>query len=102
MTQSVVNGGEEFLIVLPGCNASDLIASARRLCHAIASQAIPTTMGNISVTLSLGLASPEAPSPELPDREALLRVADTALYAAKAMGRNRVESVVVAVGQTPL
>jgi two-component system, cell cycle response regulator len=95
-------GGEEFLIVLPGCNASDLIAGAQRLCHSIANQPIPTTVGNLSITLSLGLASPEAPGPELPDREALLRAADTALYAAKAMGRNRVESVAVAVGQTRL
>ncbi|HEX4424713.1 MAG TPA: diguanylate cyclase [Terriglobales bacterium] len=93
-------GGEEFLIVLPGCNASDLIAGAKRLCDSIANQPIPTSAGNLSVTLSIGLASPEAPSLELPDREALLRAADTALYSAKAMGRNRVESVAVAIGET--
>jgi two-component system cell cycle response regulator len=91
-------GGEEFLVVLPGCNAADLAAIAERLCHSIADQPIVTSTGNLSVTLSLGLASPEVLSQDLPDREALLRAADTALYAAKAMGRNRVESVAVAVG----
>jgi two-component system, cell cycle response regulator len=91
-------GGEEFLIVLPGCNASDLVASAQRLCHSIADQPIDTGVGHLSVTLSLGLVSPESIGPELPDREALLRAADTALYAAKALGRNQVAIVPVAAG----
>ena len=91
-------GGEEFLIILPGCNASDLVASAERLCHAIADRPIHTSAGDLSVTLSLGLASVEANSKELPDCEALLRAADTALYAAKAQGRNRVAYAPVAAG----
>jgi two-component system cell cycle response regulator len=91
-------GGEEFLIVLPGCNASDLAAIAERLRYSVADQPIATGVGHLSVTLSLGLASPESISPELPDREALLRAADTALYAAKALGRNQVASVPMAPG----
>jgi two-component system cell cycle response regulator len=91
-------GGEEFLIVLPGCNASDLAATAARLCHSIAEYPIVTAVGHLFVTLSLGLASRESISPELPDREKLLRAADTTLYVAKALGRNQVASVPVAAG----
>src|SRR5580692_6519007 len=70
-------GGEEFLIVFPGC---------------IADEPIETSVGQISVTLSLGLASVEQNEKETLDCEAFLRNADEALYAAKARGRNRVET----------
>jgi two-component system, cell cycle response regulator len=84
-------GGEEFLVVLPGCDASDLVSIAERLCQSIADQPINTSMGSLSVTLSLGLASTEANREDLlPAGEALLRAADAALYAAKGQGRNRV------------
>jgi two-component system, cell cycle response regulator len=93
-------GGEEFLIVLPGCNAADLFVSAERLCHSIADQPINTSAGPLPVTLSLGLAAMDPNSDEPPNCEALLRAADTALYAAKAQGRNRVARAPIALGQT--
>jgi two-component system cell cycle response regulator len=85
-------GGEEFLIVFPGCNAANLIVGAERLRHCIADEPIETSVGQISVTLSLGLASVEQNEKETLDCEAFLRNADEALYAAKARGRNRVET----------
>jgi diguanylate cyclase (GGDEF)-like protein len=85
-------GGEEFLVVFPGCNAANLIVGAERLRHCIADQPIETSVGQIPVTLSLGLASVEQDEKETLDCEAFLRNADEALYAAKARGRNRVET----------
>jgi two-component system, cell cycle response regulator len=85
-------GGEEFLVVFPGCNAANLIVGAERLRHCIADEAIETSVGPIPVTLSLGLASAEQKDNETLDCEVFLRTADEALYAAKARGRNRVES----------
>lgn len=85
-------GGEEFLIVFPGCTSPNLIVGAERLRHCIADQPVETSAGPIPVTLSLGLASAEQGDKEALDCEMFLRSADEALYAAKARGRNRVES----------
>jgi two-component system, cell cycle response regulator len=85
-------GGEEFLIVLPGCNAFNLGVSAERLRHCIADQVIETSVGQIPLTLSLGLASVEQGEKKMLDCEMFLRHADKALYAAKDRGRNRVET----------
>jgi two-component system, cell cycle response regulator len=84
-------GGEEFLIVFPGCTASNLIAGAERLRQCVADTPVETSAGPIPVTLSLGLASVEQGEKEILDSEAFIRTADEALYAAKARGRNRVE-----------
>jgi two-component system, cell cycle response regulator len=94
-------GGEEFLIVLPACNAPNLVVAAERLRHCIAEQPIETSVGQIPVTLSLGLASVEQGEKETPDCETLLRHADEALYAAKARGRNRVETAAVSRAAGP-
>jgi diguanylate cyclase (GGDEF)-like protein len=94
-------GGEEFLIVFPGCNMRDLLVGAERLRHCIADQPIETSVGQIPVTLSLGLASVEQGENEILGCESFLQRADAALYAAKARGRNRVETAAAlpAVGQ---
>lgn len=84
-------GGEEFLLVLPACNAPNLLISAERLRLCIADQPVETSKGPIPVTLSLGLVSMEQGHKETPDCETFLREADDALYAAKRQGRNRVE-----------
>jgi diguanylate cyclase (GGDEF)-like protein len=85
-------GGEEFLIVVPGCDALNLVVTAERLRRRIADQPIDTSVGPVSVTVSLGLVAAQANEARLIDPEALLRDADAALYAAKARGRNRVET----------
>jgi two-component system cell cycle response regulator len=85
-------GGEEFLIIVPGCDALNLVVTAERLRRRIADQPIDTSSGPVSVTVSLGLASVQAAESRVIDPEALLRDADAALYAAKNRGRNRVES----------
>lgn len=87
-------GGEEFLILLPGCHASDLVASAERLRQCISNLPIETGAGQIPVTLSLGVSSVDGH--ESPDCETFLRAADAALYRAKHEGRNRVASASVA------
>jgi diguanylate cyclase (GGDEF)-like protein len=81
-------GGEEFLVVLPGCDESGGAAQAERLRDAIGSSPIATSAGEITVTCSVGLAwSPRA---EPDASKELLRSADEALYGAKRTGRNRV------------
>ena len=94
-------GGEEFLIVFPGGNMPDLVVGAERLRHCIADQPIETSVGQIPVTLSLGLASVEQGENEILGCESFLQRADAALYVAKARGRNRVETAAAlpAVGQ---
>ena len=97
-------GGEEFLIVLPACNAPNLLISAERLRRSVADKPVETRVGQIPVTLSLGLASVEQGEKETPDSETFLRRADEALYAAKDRGRNRVETGAAssAAGHRPL
>jgi diguanylate cyclase (GGDEF)-like protein len=85
-------GGEEFLIVFPGCNASNLVVGAERLRHCVADYPVETTAGQVSVTLSLGLGSAEQRDKETLDSDTFLHTADQALYTAKARARNRVES----------
>jgi two-component system, cell cycle response regulator len=89
-------GGEEFLVVVPGCDSLNLVVAAERLRHRIADQPIDTTAGPVPVTISLGAAAAQVTESGLISREALLRDADEALYAAKSRGRNRVESAPVA------
>jgi len=82
-------GGEEFLILLPGCDDAKLAAKAEQLVKMVERSSIGTSSGAVPVTLSIGgIASSECPHAEL---NSYLRAADTALYRAKASGRNRFE-----------
>lgn len=83
-------GGEEFLVLMPGCDGKDLLTLSERLRYVFADQPVETSAGAIPVTLSIGALSVTAGA-EPARYEELLRAADTALYAAKARGRNRVE-----------
>jgi diguanylate cyclase (GGDEF)-like protein len=78
-------GGDEFLCVLPGCDAATGAAIAERLRAIIASEPVRIGEHQVSISASLGVASTESAGIE-PD--ALVRAADEALYRAKARGRN--------------
>jgi diguanylate cyclase (GGDEF)-like protein len=82
-------GGEEFLILMPGCNLPDVIASAERLRGCIAEQPVVSSAGNVGVTVSMGVVSTAEDGRTGQDCQELLRAADAALYIAKAQGRNR-------------
>jgi two-component system cell cycle response regulator len=82
-------GGEEFLIVLPGCTTQDGLRLAERLRLGIGQETVNIPEGNIIVTSSLGVAASD--TIDAPDATSLIRAADAALYRAKAYGRNRIE-----------
>jgi two-component system, cell cycle response regulator len=81
-------GGEEFLIVLPGCDSSSAVAQAERVREAIAAEPCPFGTNSLTVTCSIGVVSRSYPAAEQAGR--LVREADEALYRAKNEGRNRV------------
>jgi diguanylate cyclase (GGDEF)-like protein len=83
-------GGEEFIILLPGCDPKCALAFAERLRLAIGNEPMNIPEGMISLTISLGVATSSRWKPETVD--ALIQAADQALYRAKEKGRNRVET----------
>jgi two-component system cell cycle response regulator len=83
-------GGEEFLIVVPGCELTGSLAVAERLREVVACHPYETNDTSCSATCSFGLAWSDRCGAA--DANQLLREADAALYAAKRNGRNRVET----------
>jgi diguanylate cyclase (GGDEF)-like protein len=79
-------GGEEFLIVLPGCDAAASLGLALRIRDTLAASPIETSAGSIPVTISLGVTATE----EGASVDSLVSRADAALYKAKEQ-RNRAE-----------
>ena len=82
-------GGEEFLVVLNNCDASEQLLRAEQIRRAIASVPVQTIQGPIPVTMSLGVLT--SSDWGLRPVEELLHEADVALYKAKAAGRNCVK-----------
>ncbi len=82
-------GGEEFLIVLPGCDADGAGQQAERLRAAVARQPVLLPEASVHVTISIGAVAKESRSHGIPSH--LVRAADAALYRAKASGRNHIE-----------
>jgi two-component system, cell cycle response regulator len=82
-------GGEEFLMVLPGCGVEDSRVIAERLRLSSSDNPIEIPGSALMVTISLGVATTEG-SKEW-DTGSLIKAADEALYRAKSSGRNRVE-----------
>jgi len=83
-------GGEEFLLILPGCDLSSTVAEAERLRLAFASEPFSVPDTRVTITCSVGFAWTEEATPGPIDR--VVHDADLALYAAKASGRNCVRS----------
>ncbi|WP_029014126.1 PleD family two-component system response regulator [Niveispirillum irakense] len=95
-------GGEEFVVIMPDTDLAQAMMVAERLRRRIGNEpfTVNAPVGNISVTISIGVAVADGSptddgKPE--SGEQLLRRADTALYKAKRAGRNRV----VADGEEP-
>lgn len=83
-------GGEEFLIVLPGCDGEGAMRQAERIREAVAGEGFGWQGGHFRATCSIGVSWRMSAAPN--DAGELIREADVALYRAKAAGRNRVEA----------
>jgi diguanylate cyclase (GGDEF)-like protein len=77
-------GGEEFVIVLPGCSLEDGVMRAEEFRLAIAEMKITDGAVTFGVTCSFGVACCDGEM----DSEEMIRRADEALYEAKRAGRN--------------
>jgi len=94
-------GGEEFLIVAPGCGLAETWELAERVRSHVAGCSIIVGGTSVQVSLSLGVATGQTAA----EMEKLLRAADVALYQAKNAGRNRVEPNMgraASAGQSPV
>ncbi len=78
-------GGEEFMVIAPGCDAQSGLELAERLRESVAAAPVSLLCDSLAVTLSLGVASLADDA----DPESLIHRADQALYSAKNAGRNR-------------
>lgn len=82
-------GGEEFVVIMPDTDTAFAHVIAERLQSAVADEGfrISTVAEPVRVTVSIGLAGS---SEQIDSAQKILEAADTALYAAKHAGRNRV------------
>jgi diguanylate cyclase (GGDEF)-like protein len=86
-------GGEEFLVVLPNCELEQAANQAERMRQRLQESKVRADAGTeISVSASFGVTISDL-SDRSPDL--FVRVADEALYRAKAGGRNRVVSLLL-------
>ena len=81
-------GGEEFAVIAPDTDAAGMLRLAESIHAALEALALPhaeSPLGRVTVSIGVAVLVPgDAASPA-----ALLRLADEALYRAKAQGRNR-------------
>ena len=84
-------GGEEFALLLPGADAATAQSVAARVHAEVAREQLPHPASPVStfVTVSLGVSSLTPPPGQNAESNTLVRQTDTALYEAKAAGRNR-------------
>ena len=80
-------GGEEFAVVLPETCAEEALTVAERIRVSVDNLVLPYGNRHIKLSISIGVASL---SDEISNISTLLKLADNALYVAKADGRNKV------------
>jgi two-component system cell cycle response regulator len=83
-------GGEEFLVVLPNCDLEQAANQAERMRHRLHATGMLVDGRELQVSASFGVTISDG-SERSPD--VFVRVADEALYRAKANGRNRIWSL---------
>jgi diguanylate cyclase (GGDEF)-like protein len=87
-------GGEEFLVVLRDTAPDEVEALAQRLLAAIGREPVALERGSLNVTASIGFATfPLQPRRLQLGWERAIDLVDTAMYLAKAHGRNRAYGV---------
>lgn len=91
-------GGEEFLIILPGCDLNVGTRRADEIRKLVSKTSIEAGGQKICTTVSMGVTVTCSSMDHTV--EELLREADVALYAAKNNGRNRVEAFTAAAKHT--
>jgi diguanylate cyclase (GGDEF)-like protein len=79
-------GGEEFLLVLKGCDLAEAQRIAENLRQTVMAAPLSAAGKPLSVTVSIGVSQFDGSE----SADQLVNRADTALYGAKAAGRNRV------------
>lgn len=79
-------GGEEFLLLLPETSLDGALVLLERVRREVAELRVETANGEISMTVSIGVAAGRVQE----TMEQVLEHADEALYQAKAQGRDRV------------
>ncbi len=87
-------GGEEFAIILPHAGKSEATDLAKKLCDTVNKLQIPHEYSSVAshITVSIGIAAYDKNTNyNQLDYKGLLELADSALYKAKANGRNRFE-----------
>ncbi len=87
-------GGEEFLLILPGCNLANGLRRADDIRKIVSAQPIATAAGPITATVSLGVTATDNARYCAPTE--FLQEAEQSLYKAKNNGRNRAEAFVPA------
>jgi two-component system cell cycle response regulator len=80
-------GGDEILVVLPGCGLAEAAAIGERLRKSVSGEKVRTPAGDFDVTVTLGCASSEDVAEAT--AETLVHASDAALYKGKSLGRNR-------------
>ena len=91
-------GGEEIVVLLPGCGMADAVRVAGQLRRSVEALGIPHPDSPAAhcVTVSIGVSAVRPRDPQN-SIDALISAADAAMYAAKARGRN----CVVSMGAAP-
>ena len=82
-------GGEEFCVFLPNTTESDAIGLAERIRAGVEASTLQSNRHSIKATISIGVADSVRAGY---DFKGLVAAADSALYAAKNSGRNKVMS----------
>lgn len=82
-------GGDEFLVLMAGCNAAQALDVAEKIRATVAERSFPVNGEAVDLTISIGVT---AVAMEDAVESSLVR-ADRALYRAKRAGRNRIASL---------
>jgi len=85
-------GGEEFAVLAPNAGLEEALELGERIRKAVEDLRIPVQGSELSITVSIGVATTTAAVRTTTTLGALVACADKAMYEAKGAGRNRVVS----------